>query len=63
MDMRLSLMSQYTPDFATDCEFKNLHRRVTTFEYNFVLDEAIRLGFDGYFQDKSSAVKNYTPEF
>lgn len=62
-DIRLSLMSQYTPDFAMDCEFKNLHRRVTTFEYNFVLDEAIRLGFDGYFQDKSSAVKNYTPEF
>lgn len=62
-DVRLSLMSQYTPDFALDCEYKNLHRRVTTFEYNFVLDEAVRLGFEGYFQDKSSAVKNYTPEF
>lgn len=62
-DIRLSLMSQYTPDFALDCEYTNLHRRVTTFEYRSVLDEAVSLEFCGYFQDKSSATARYTPEF
>lgn len=57
----LSLMSQYTPDFAPpDCE-KSLHRRLTTFEYRSVLDEAVRLGFLGYSQSLSSASAGYTP--
>ena len=62
-DIRLSLMSQYTPEFATDCEFRELHRRVTTFEYNSVLDHALSLGFEGYFQHRSSASASYTPDF
>lgn len=62
-DIRLSLMSQYTPDFALDCQYKNLHRRVTSFEYDSALKAAIDMGFDGYFQGKSSADKSYTPEF
>ena len=62
-DIRLSLMSQYTPDFAKDCEHKELHRRVTSFEYNSVLDHALKLGFDGYFQHRSSATAEYTPDF
>jgi len=62
-DIRLSLMSQYTPDFALDSQYKNLHRRVTSFEYDSVLKSAIDMGFDGYFQGKSSADKSYTPEF
>ena len=60
---KLSLMSQYTPDFAADCEFKNLRRRLTTFEYDSVLEYAVSLGFDGYFQDRASATAEYTPEF
>ena len=61
--IRLSLMSQYTPEFALDCEFKNLHRRVTSFEYSSVLERAISLGFEGYFQERSSASDKYTPDF
>ena len=59
----LSLMSQYTPDFYTDGKFKNLQRRVTSFEYGSVSSEALSLGFDGYFQELSSANKKYTPQF
>ena len=62
-NIRLSLMSQYTPEFAQDCEYKELHRRVTSFEYNSVLDHALQLGFDGYFQHRSSATASYTPDF
>ena len=61
-DIRLSLMSQYTPDFYTG-EDKNLRRKVTTFEYESVLREALSLGFDGYMQSPSSASAKYTPEF
>ena len=58
----LSLMRQYTPDFAPE-EFPNLRRRVTTFEYEYVRDAAVRLGFSGYSQDEDSATADYTPEF
>lgn len=61
-DIKLSLMSQYTPDFAPK-EYPKLLRRVTTFEYNSVLEKALELGFDGFFQEKDSATKKYTPEF
>lgn len=59
----LSLMSQYTPEFYKGDEYKNLKRRVTTYEYNCVLKEAIKLGYDGYFQSRDSANKKYTPSF
>ena len=59
----LSLMSQYTPDFALGSPYKELHRRVTSFEYDAVLCEAQRLGFDGYLQSRTSASAAYTPEF
>ncbi len=62
-DILLSLMSQYTPDFALDTPYKNLHRRVTSFEYNSVCDIALSLGFDGFMQDKNSALSDYTPDF
>lgn len=63
----ISLMSQYTPDFYVenhpDCKYKNLTRRLTSFEYNSVMDVAVLLGFDGFFQHKSSADKKFTPDF
>ena len=58
----LSLMRQYTPDFAPR-EIKTLTRRVTTFEYEAVREHALSLGFDGYSQDADSATAAYTPEF
>lgn len=61
--IRLSLMSQYTPDFAMDCKYKNLKRKVTTFEYRSVLQCASELDFEGYFQGKESADSAFTPEF
>lgn len=62
-DLLLSLMSQYTPEFALDTPYKNLHRKVTSFEYDSVCKEAERLGFDGFFQSRSSASASYTPDF
>jgi putative pyruvate formate lyase activating enzyme len=62
-DIRLSLMSQYTPDFALDTPYKELHRRLTSFEYSSVVKEAEKLGFDGFIQSKSSANAHYTPNF
>ncbi len=62
-DIRLSLMRQYTPDFALGCEYKNLHRRLTNFEYSSVLKVAGELGFDGFFQGRDSADAKYTPDF
>ena len=62
-DVLISLMSQYTPDFALDTPFTELHRRITSFEYNSVCDAAIKLGFDGFMQARSSASSVYTPDF
>lgn len=61
--IRLSLMSQYTPEFAARAPYPNLHRRVTTFEYESVMAHAERLGFVGYMQERTSATARYTPEF
>ena len=58
----LSLMRQYTPDFAPP-EIKELRRRVTTFEYESVRDAALALGYDGFSQDADSAEARFTPEF
>lgn len=58
----LSLMRQYTPDFTPD-SIKELKRKITTFEYNFVLNEALALGFDGFSQSSSSATTAFTPDF
>ena len=60
--IRLSLMSQYTP-FYKSSEHKEISRRISTFEYNFVLDRASGLGFEGYAQERSSAKEEYTPDF
>ena len=62
-DILLSLMSQYTPEFAMDSPHTELHRRITTFEYQSVVDHAHALGFDGFMQEKSSATAAYTPDF
>ncbi len=62
-DVLLSLMSQYTPEFAMDTPYKDLHRRITTFEYSSVVKKAEELGFDGFVQDKRSASTNFTPQF
>lgn len=64
-DILFSLMSQYTPfgRVKTDPKFAKMNRRITTFEYNKVLDAAVEAGLDGYMQERSSAKEEYTPEF
>ena len=60
----LSLMSQYTPYETQLKDYPELCRRVTTFEYNSIVEEAIRLGLNnGFMQEKSSAEKKFTPSF
>lgn len=59
---KLSLMAQYTPEFCQG-DFPELKRKITTFEYQSVVDKAISLGFDGYIQDKNSSSVQYTPKF
>ncbi|MBO5262069.1 MAG: radical SAM protein [Clostridia bacterium] len=59
---KLSLMAQYTPGFC-DPTYKELKRKITTFEYESVVDYATQLGFDGYIQDKSASSVKYTPKF
>ena len=61
-NFRISLMSQYTP-FYKSREYREISRRISTFEYNFVLDKAVSLGLEGYMQERSSAKEEYTPEF
>ena len=62
-DVLLSLMRQYTPEFAPADAPRNLRRRVTSFEYDTVMARAIALGFDGFFQGKESASDVFTPDF
>ncbi len=66
--IKLSLMAQYTHEFlpkpnGEHDRFSKIRRRITTFEYESVLKEANLLGFDGFAQDRSSAVQKYTPDF
>lgn len=58
----ISLMSQYTPFYKAK-DIKELNRRVTSFEYDSVVERALRLGLKGYMQERTSAKEEYTPEF
>ena len=59
----LSLLSQYTP-FYKSSQYPEINRRLTTYEYDKVLEEAISLGLtQGFMQEKSSAKEEYTPPF
>ena len=66
-DVLLSLMAQYTPEFLPeakeDDKFARIRRKVTSFEYEKVVEEAARLGFEGFSQERSSATKKFTPDF
>lgn len=64
-DILFSLMSQFTPfgKIKTDPKFSKMNRRITTFEYNKVLDAVIEAGLVGFMQERSSAKEEYTPVF
>ncbi len=62
-DFILSIMSQYTPNGQLE-DYPEINRRVTTFEYNSVVDAAWDLGYkNAYIQEKSSAKEEFTPPF
>ena len=59
----ISLLSQYTP-FYHSCQYPEINRRITSYEYQKVVDAALALGLtNGYMQEKSSAKEEYTPPF
>lgn len=58
----ISIMSQYTPVGRVK-EFKEINRKLTTFEYKKVCEAVEKAGFDGFFQKPSSAKEKYTPKF
>ena len=61
-EILISLMSQYTPVFKS-FEHKEISRKISTFEYNSVVDIAAELGLNGFTQERASAVSDYTPDF
>lgn len=62
-DYVLSLMSQFTPHYKCR-EHKEINRKLTAFEYDSVVKEALRLGLDNtYIQDRTSVGEEYTPPF
>ncbi|NNJ31428.1 radical SAM protein [Lacrimispora defluvii] len=59
----ISLLSQYTP-FYKSVQYPEINRRITSYEYNKVLNKAIELDLvQGFMQEKSSAKEEYTPPF
>lgn len=60
-DIYLSLMNQYTPMHEARAP---LNRRLTTFEYESVVDHALALGITRcYVQERRAASREYVPEF
>lgn len=59
----ISLMSQYTP-YEKNSDFPELNRRITSYEYQKVVDAALELGLEqGFMQKRTSAREEYTPSF
>ena len=60
-----SLMSQYTPLDSLDKErYPELSRKVTTYEYNKLIDHARTLGIEnGFIQQGSAAKESFIPTF
>lgn len=62
-DTYISIMNQYTP-YGDIAEFKELKRRLTTAEYNKVVDYFLEIGLqNGFVQEKTSATKEFIPDF
>lgn len=61
--VQVSLMNQYTPMYKA-AEHKPLNRRLTTFEYDSVVDYALQLGMENaYIQERRSASAEFVPDF
>lgn len=60
--IKVSVMSQYTPN-TQHCDFKELNRRIYTYEYRKVLECVNELKIVGYQQDRTASDQEYTPDF
>lgn len=61
-DIYISIMNQYTP-FGME-NYPELNRKVTTYEYNKVVNYAIELGItNGFVQEGSAASESFIPDF
>lgn len=61
--VQISLMNQYTPMYRA-AEHNGLNRRLTTFEYESVVDHAAELGITHcYIQESGTASMQYVPTF
>ncbi len=59
----VSIMSQYFPSHKAK-EYPEINRKTTTLEYMKVVERVRSMNFAlGFIQDKSSAVKEYVPDF
>ncbi|MCQ2505706.1 MAG: radical SAM protein [Lachnospiraceae bacterium] len=59
----ISIMNQYTP-MTTECQYKELNRKLTTYEYNRIVDYAISLGIENaYIQEGKTCEKSFIPDF
>ena len=61
-DILVSLMAQYIP-MGRASDFPEIDRRITKREYEKVLDEYDRLGLNGFVQERSSATKDFVPDW
>ena len=58
----LSLMSQFIP--TENCKsFPEINRRVTSFEYDYVVKKAQSLNMSGFTQERASAESSFIPDF
>lgn len=61
-DIFVSVMRQYTPCYDA-VKFPEINRRLTTFEYDKVIDKCVELKIQGFSQEKSSSTLEMTPAF
>ena len=58
----VSLMRQYTPCYDAE-KFPEINRKLTTFEYEKVVDHCADIGLEGYMQKKGCENLDMTPDF
>lgn len=58
----VSIMRQYTPCYKA-FDYKELSRRITTFEYDKVIEKCAELGLEGFTQLKGCETLDMTPDF
>ena len=58
----LSLMRQYTPCYGAE-KFPEINRKLTTFEYDKVVEHCADIGLEGFMQEKGCENLDMTPDF